>query len=255
MKDNQAVLPVSLWANSVGLAHEGHRYADKTLQLLRQTCWFPGMRKQVQDFVASCLRCNAAQPNTHPVPRQPNFLPDRPWQKVHADFKRPIGGKYYLHAVIDQYSKFPEVDLVSSTNFKKLKPILDRIFATHGIPESPITDNGPPYYSHEMAEYAKEMGFKLSPVSPEDPQCNGFADNLVKFLCKLLHTASVEGKDLVWNYTSIFSTIEPHRTPLQRNHLLKYFSVEGYKQSYPVSWKAMKQMSKRKLGAFMTRRS
>ena len=46
-----------------------------------------------------------------------------------------------------------------------------------------------------MAEYAKEMGFKLSPVSPEDPQCNGFAENFVKFLCKLLHTASVEGKD------------------------------------------------------------
>ena len=46
-----------------------------------------------------------------------------------------------------------------------------------------------------MAEYGKEMGFKLSPVNPEDPQCNGFAENFVKFLCKLLHTASVEGKD------------------------------------------------------------
>ena len=32
-------------------------------------------------------------------------------------------------------------------------------------------------------------------LSPEDPLCNGFAENFVKFLCKLLHTASVEGKD------------------------------------------------------------
>ena len=47
-----------------------------------------------------------------------------------------------------------------------------------------------------MAECAKEMEFKLSPASPEDPQCNGFAESFVKFLCKLLHTASVEGKDL-----------------------------------------------------------
>ena len=46
-----------------------------------------------------------------------------------------------------------------------------------------------------MAEYAKEMGFKLLPVSPKDPQCNGFAEKFVKFLCKLLHTASVKGKD------------------------------------------------------------
>ena len=108
--------------------------------------------------------------------------------------KGPLG-EYYLHAVIDQYFKFPEVNLVSSTNFKKLKPTLDRIFSTHGIPESLTTDNGPLYSSHEMAEYAKEMGFKLSPVSPEDPQCNGSTENFVKFSCKLLHTASVEGKD------------------------------------------------------------
>ena len=46
-----------------------------------------------------------------------------------------------------------------------------------------------------MAEYTKKMGFKLPPESPEDPQCNGFAESFVKFLCKLLHTASVEGKD------------------------------------------------------------
>ena len=91
-KGNQAVLPVSLRANAIGLAHEGHQCADNMFQLLRQTCWFPGMRKQVQGFVASCLPCNAAQPHTHPVPLQPNFLPDWPWQKVHADFKGPIGG-------------------------------------------------------------------------------------------------------------------------------------------------------------------
>ena len=109
--------------------------------------------------------------------------------------KGPLGEKYYLHAVIGQYSKFPEVDLVSSASFKKLKPILDRIFSTHHIPESFTTDNGPLYSSDEMAQYAKEMGFKLLPVSPEDPQCNGFAENFVKFLSKLLHTASVEGKD------------------------------------------------------------
>ena len=110
--------------------------------------------------------------------------------------------------------------------------------------------NGSPYSSHEMAEYAKEMGLKLSPVSPEDPQCNGFAENFAKFLCKLLHTASVEDKDPraeLYKYL-LPHPIEPHRTPLQRNHLLKCFSAEGCKQSYPISSKAMKQMSKKNWG-------
>ena len=162
------------------------------------------MRKQVQDFLASCLLCNAAQPHTHPVPLQPNFLPDRHWQKVHADFKGPIGGKCYLFAVIDQYSKFPEVDLVSSTSFKKLRPILDRIFSTHGITELLTTDHGPPYSSHEMAEYIKEKGFKLSLVRPEDPHCNSFTENFIKFLCKLLHTNCHLGNKRVNLMTPVF---------------------------------------------------
>ena len=93
LKGNQAVLSVSLRTNAIGLAHEGHYCADKTLHLLRQTCWFPGMRKQAQDFVASCLPCNAVQPSHIPTMFLcNNFPPDRPWQKVHADFKEPTGG-------------------------------------------------------------------------------------------------------------------------------------------------------------------
>ena len=93
LKGNQVVLPVSLRANAIGLAHEGHQCADKTLQLLRQTCWFPGMRKQVQNFVASYLPCNAAQPHTHPVlfPCNPTSCLNRPWQKVHLSLKGPLG--------------------------------------------------------------------------------------------------------------------------------------------------------------------
>ena len=126
---------------------------------------------------------------------EPNFLPDRPWQKLHADFKGPIAGSYYLHVVIDQYSKYPEVDVLTSTSFEKLRPALDRIFSTHGIPENLTTDNGPPYASHAMSEYAKHMGFELTPVTPDDPQSNGFAENFVKQICKLVHTAVADRKD------------------------------------------------------------
>ena len=129
------------------------------------------------------------------MPLEPNFLPDRPWQNLHADFKGHIGEKYYLHVLIDQYSKFPEVEVLTTTRFEKLKPALDRVFATHGIPERLTTDNGPPYSSDEMKQYAKEMGIRPDAVAPKDPQCNGFAENFVKTLCKLLHTCSTEGKD------------------------------------------------------------
>ena len=195
MKGNQVVLPKSLHADAIALAHEGHQYADKTLKLLRESCWFPLMRKNVQEFVESCMGCNAALPHVKPAPLQPNLLPQGPWEKLHADFKGPIGGQYYLHIVIDQYSKYPEVDVVTTTKFSKLRTVLDRIFASHGVPETLSCDNGPPYPSFEMEQYSHEMGFELTPVSPNDPQGNGFAENFVKQMCKLLHTAVAEKKD------------------------------------------------------------
>ena len=125
------------------------------------------MRKAVNDYVDSCIGCSASNSQSHSVPLEPNLLPDRPWQKVHADFKGPIGEKFYLHVVIDQYSKYPEVDLVTSTAFKKLKPVLNRIFATHGIPEEMTSDNGPPYDSHEMTAMAMKYLSRRLSIAPK----------------------------------------------------------------------------------------
>ena len=195
MWGSQAVIPTSRQAEIIGLAHKGHMGGDKTLNLLRQSCWFANMGQLVRKCVRTCLPYAAAVSHTPSVPLKPNFLPERPWQNLHADFKGPIGEKYYLDVVIDQYPKYPEVDIVSSTSFSKLEPCLDRIIVTHGIPEQLTTDNGSPYFSDEMAWYAKRMGFKHHPVTPKDPQSNWFAESFVKLLCKLVHTTTAKGKD------------------------------------------------------------
>ena len=126
MRGNRIVIPDSLQADCIAIAHEAHQGASKTLGYLRESCWFPNMKKLVDEYVETCIPCLASVPNTRPEPLKPNFLPDRPWQKLHADFKVPIGSKYYLHVLIDQFSKYPEVDIISSTSFSKLEPWVDR---------------------------------------------------------------------------------------------------------------------------------
>ena len=164
LRGNKIIIPDSLQSEVIGLAHECHLGADKTVKLLRETTWFPKMSKCVNEYVSSCRSCLAANNTTPPVPLQPNMLPERAWQKLHADFKGPIGEKYYLHVLIDQYSKFPEVAVVTSTKFEKLCPAIERAFATRGIqyiPEQLSCHGGPPYKSHDMEMFAKEMGFEL----------------------------------------------------------------------------------------------
>ena len=105
------------------------------------------MHKDVKKFTSSCWACASATPTTSTPPMAIRSTPERVWSEVQADFKGPVGGRYYFHVVIDQLSRWPEVEIVSSTSFDKLKPALERSWALLGIPDRVTHDNGPPYIS------------------------------------------------------------------------------------------------------------
>ena len=132
---------------------------------------------------------------TDTEPLKPTEFPEGPWQELHADYKGPIGKDWYLHVLIDQYSKFLVVNVVKSTSWEQLKPGLEDAFATHGIPERITTDGGPPYSGHEFSQYCQRMGVEHHMTTPEDAQANGFAEAFVKLMVKLVHTAVVEKQD------------------------------------------------------------
>ena len=151
---------------------------------------------------------------------------------------------YYLHVVIDQFSKYPEVDILPSTSFAKFRPKLDQMFCRHGIPEPMTADNGPPYPSEDMRKYAEEHGFKMSLTTPENPQSNGFAEIFARVLCKLLHTASAEGKDPLKELT--FCSTVQLRIRLWVNHRRKCSLVEESEQN-SLSCSQQKTLRKQRL--------
>ena len=69
----------------------------------------------MREFMESCLPCQAAQTRTEREPLKPTEFPAGPWQELHVGYKGPIGKEYYLHVLIDQYCKFPVVQVVKST--------------------------------------------------------------------------------------------------------------------------------------------
>ena len=94
--------------------------------------------------------------------------PDRVWQHVAVDFKGPIAGNgrtYYFHVMIDLSSRWPEVTVIKSTSFEQLQPSLEDIFSLHGVPESVMNDNGPPYSGADWQRFRRQMGFKRKAVA------------------------------------------------------------------------------------------
>ena len=97
LKGKLMVVPKSLQARAIAIAHEGHMQTDGTLRLLRESQWFRNMREQVKAFVDSCKCAIANRTNPKP-PLQLKPLPQDPWKVTVVDYKGPIGPtKWYLH--------------------------------------------------------------------------------------------------------------------------------------------------------------
>ena len=73
----------------------------------------------------------------------PWIWPSRPWQHLHIDFARPFNGGIFLtHVVVDTKSKWMEVVQMSSTSASATIRALRGFFATHGLSEEIVADNG-----------------------------------------------------------------------------------------------------------------
>ena len=188
LRGNRIVIPDALQKRVVELAHEGHQGLVKTRSLLRSKVWFPKMDPAVDEVVKKCFSCQIATPKPSREPLKMTPLPDGPWQHVSVDFCEVAG--HYVLVVIDDYSRFPEVDIVHSTSAKTVIPKLDRIFAAYGVPQVVKSDNGPPFSGHEFAQFAEYLGFKHRKVTPLWPEANGEVERVMKTFGKVLRTTT-----------------------------------------------------------------
>jgi len=134
LKDNLLVIPKSLQKSVVCLAHEGHQGITKTKQLLRQKVWFRGMNSLVEGICQSCLACQAATYKKIHEPLQMSELPADVWHSLCADFCGPFPNGFYLLVVMDEYSRFPVVEMVRSTSAQSTIEKLDATFSMFGVP-------------------------------------------------------------------------------------------------------------------------
>ena len=83
-----------------------------------------------------------------PVPTEPlmaSSFPSRPWERLAMELFE-LHGKGYL-IVIEYYSRWIESKRLDSLSSKSVVYARKEIFASHGIPDIIMSDNGPSHYS------------------------------------------------------------------------------------------------------------
>ena len=144
-------------------------------------------------FRMSCQPCRAISNWDPPPPLAPSTLPPS-WHTLNIDFLGPFPNGSYLLVVVDQRSKYPEVEIIGSTASTATLGTLNKIFSSHGLSHKVITDNGSPFQSQQFKTYMQQKGICHHRITPLHPKANSTAENFMGNLNKAMYISSIEGQ-------------------------------------------------------------
>ena len=175
----RVVVPPQLRNKVTQELHEAHPGIIKMKCLARQYVWWPGIDASLETKVKSCQICQFVRHTPAHAPLHPWEWPQRPWQRIHADYAGPFLGKMFL-VLVDAHTKWIDVHMTDSSTSQTTIEKMRTTFATFGLPELLVTDNGSSFTSSEFALFMKQNGIRHVTTSPYHPASNGLAERTVQ---------------------------------------------------------------------------
>ena len=209
MRGGRIVMPRSLRSQTLHLAHEGHQGIVRTKQRLREKVWWPGIDAEAEELVRQCHLCQVVTRTDTVPPMTRTDLPDGPWQQLAIDLCGPFPSGESILVVVDYYSRWTEVKIVKSTTAGVIIKCLKAMFATHGIPTSIISDNGPQFVSSEYKDFLSENGIECKHTTPYWPQANGEVERQNRTILKSIRASTAGQKkwqEELWRFLLAYRT-------------------------------------------------
>ncbi|XP_064116685.1 uncharacterized protein K02A2.6-like [Macrobrachium nipponense] len=164
--------PRSLRSETLQCLHDAHQVVDRTKRRARQTIYWPGIDRDVENTVKSCSRCQELLPGQQNEPLMQEGFPSRVFESASADYFH-ISGKTFL-VYVDRLSEWPHVSSCNgSTSAAQLVSLLRPIFSDTGVPVVLKTDGGPQFASSTLRRFLARWGVEHRVTSPYNPKENG----------------------------------------------------------------------------------
>ncbi|XP_015279864.1 PREDICTED: uncharacterized protein K02A2.6-like, partial [Gekko japonicus] len=176
---DRVVVPTALQQKVLHALHEAHPGIVRMKGLARSYVWWPGIDAEVEAWVKRCPTCQAVRPSPPGAPSQSWESTHTPWSQLHIDFAGPFHGLLFL-VMVDSHSKWLEVSPVSATSTKATIRALRKIFATHGLPDTIVSDNGTAFTLEEFQQFLSGNLIRHIRSAPFHPATNGQAERMVR---------------------------------------------------------------------------
>ena len=160
--------------------HETHPGCSKMKAFARSYIWWPKMDQEIEDLVKRCSVCQENRPSPPPAPLHPWQWLSQPWSRLHLDFAGPYMGRVLV--IVDACSKWLDAYIMSTITSSKTIETLKTVFATHGLLQTIVTDNGSSFTSEKFKRFMDNNGIKHITSAPYHPSSNGQAERAVQTL-------------------------------------------------------------------------
>ena len=180
LRGSQVVVPSSLRGKIVKLLHDGHPGVVRMKMLARQYVWWPGIDKEIENNVKSCIPCQESRKAPPQAPLHPWEWPEKPWVRIHVDYPGQFMGHMFL-VIVDAHSKWMEVYPTTSSSLQVTIEKLRMCFASLGLPEELVSDNGPSFVSEEFQQFMKNNGIQHICTSLHHPSSNLSPDLQIQY--------------------------------------------------------------------------
>ena len=194
----QLVVPKAYRSRALAGCHDdvGHQGRMRTLSLLRERFFWPGMQTEAIQHVLKCTRCLRRKTPPHVAPLQPIHV-TQPLELVHMDYLSLEPSKGNIENVLvitDHFTRYALAYPSKTQTAQATARILwDNFICHYGFPEKFISDQGRNFESDLIKELCKIAGVQKLHTT-HHPQGNGQCERFNLTLCNMLGTLSEEEK-------------------------------------------------------------
>lgn len=202
----------------------GHAGLARTQNRINRFYWWPGMNKDIKDYIRACAVCEKSKIHRHTkAPMQVTSVASRPFEKIFIDLVGPINppsnsGNHYIFTCNCDLTKFGiAVPIPDATAITTARTFLNEIILKFNLPDEVVSDNGTNYTSEIFTQLNKLLNtkhIKTSPYNPKANQVERFHRSLGQYM-----RAYVQEEPENWDFFLPYATYSYNTTP---------HSVTGY---------------------------
>ncbi|GJR17152.1 reverse transcriptase domain-containing protein [Tanacetum coccineum] len=177
-----------------------HPGADKMYYDLRDRYWWPGMKKDIAEYVSRCLTClkvKAEHQRPSGLLQQPE-IPIWKWEGIAMDFvtklPRTSSGHDTIWVIMDRLTKSAHfLPMREDYKMERLARLyLNEIVSRHGVPISIISDRDSRFTSRFWQSMQEALGTRLDMSTAYHPQTDGQSERTIQTLEDMLRACVLD---------------------------------------------------------------